>query len=60
MTRIWWVEDYLSKKVIDNKHYTTHREAMIRRNELGYGLVKYFDFQDGGVVKVDGSRLVGE
>lgn len=50
MTKIWWVEDYLSGAVIDNRHYATKEEAVERRGELGYGVVKSFEMQDGGVV----------
>ena len=41
MDRIWWVEDFLSGKVLENKYYSTREEAVTRRNELGYGLVKF-------------------
>ena len=40
MTEIFWVEDYLSGNVLENKYYSTRAEAATRRNELGYGLVK--------------------
>ncbi|MEE8494587.1 MAG: hypothetical protein V3S25_11130 [Nitrospirales bacterium] len=46
MNRIWWVEDYLSKEVLENKHYSSKEEAVKRRNELGYGLVKYHDLPE--------------
>lgn len=46
MTRIWWVEDFLSGAVLDNQHYITHKEAVDKRNELGFGIVKYADLQD--------------
>ena len=37
---IWWVEDFLSGKVLENKHYSKKAEAVEARNRLGYGLVK--------------------
>ena len=60
MTEIFWIEDFLSGEVIENKYYSTRKEAATRRNEMGYGLVKAFDLQDGGVIKVDGSRRMGD
>ncbi len=54
MTRMYWVEDFMSGAVIDNQHYTEKQPAVDRRNELGYGIVKWFDFQDGGKFSVDG------
>jgi len=59
MTEIFWVEDFLSGNVLENKYYSTRAEATIRRNEIGYGLVKSFELQDGGVIpKRKGSDLV--
>jgi hypothetical protein len=59
MIEIWYVEDYMSGQVMENKYYSTHAEATTRRNELGYGLVKSLELQDGGVIpRRDGSELV--
>lgn len=38
--KIFWVEDFLSGKVLENTYYSTHAEAAARRNELGYGIIK--------------------
>ena len=43
---IFWVEDFMSGKVLDNKHYLTRQEAAARRNELGYGIVKWHEIKD--------------
>ncbi len=48
MTEIFWIEDYLSGIVLENKYYSTHAEAATRRNELGYGLVRSLELQNGG------------
>ena len=40
---IYWVEDFLSKDVIEQKFYSTKAEAVDRRNELGYGIVRWWD-----------------
>ncbi len=40
MNEIYWVEDGMSKGVLDNRYYSTKEEAVARRNEIGYGLVK--------------------
>lgn len=59
MIEIWFVEDYLSGKVLENKHYSNKAEAVKARNRLGYGLVKRYQLADGGVVpKRDGNDLV--
>ena len=59
MTEIFWVEDFMSGNVLENKYYSTRAEAAARRNELGYGIVKSLKLQDGGVVpKRDSSELV--
>ncbi len=59
MTEIFWVEDFMSGNVMENKYYSTRAEAATRRNEMGYGLVKSLKLQDGGVIpKRDGSELV--
>lgn len=42
---IFWVEDFLSGEVIDNKYYSTREEASICRNAMGYGLVKEWKSQ---------------
>lgn len=47
MTKIWWVEDYLSGNVLENRHYTTQEEAVAARERLGYGMVKSFDLEPG-------------
>lgn len=49
MTEIWWVEDFLSGEVLENRYYSEKQEAVDRRNELGYGIVKSFELQDGGM-----------
>lgn len=59
MTRMYWVEDFLSGAVLDNRHYQTREAAAARRNELGYGVVKWFDFQDGGSFTVEGGCPMG-
>lgn len=46
MTRIFWVEDFMSGEVMENKYYSTREEATTRRNELGYGLVKSWKRRD--------------
>ncbi len=51
MTEIFWVEDYMSGEVMEHRYYPTREEAATRRNELGYGLVKSFELQDGGTFK---------
>ena len=43
--KVFWVEDFLSGEVIDNKYYSIREEAAARRNELGYGIVKEFKSQ---------------
>lgn len=59
MIEIWFVEDYLSGKVLENKHYSNKAEAVKARDRLGYGLVKSHQLADGGVVpRRDGSDLV--
>ena len=59
MTEIFWVEDFMSGNVMENKYYSTRAEAVTRRNEMGYGLVKSLKLQDGGVIpKRDSSELV--
>ncbi len=59
MTEIFWVEDLMSGEVMENKYYSTRAEAAARRNEMGYGFVKSFKLQDGGVVpNRKGSDLV--
>lgn len=45
MIEIWWVEDYLSGKVLENKHYSDKAEAVKARNRLGYGLVKSYKIE---------------
>jgi len=57
MTEIFWVEDFLSGEVIDDKYYSTREEAAARRNEMWYGIVKSFELQDGEMIpKRDGKR----
>ena len=58
MIEIWFVEDYLSGKVLEDKHYSEKAEAVEARNRLGYGLVKSYQLRDGGVIKVDGTRRI--
>ena len=59
MTEIWWVEDFLSGNVLENKHYSEKAEAVKARNRLGYGLVKCHRLQNGGVIpQQDGNDLV--
>ncbi len=62
--RIWYVKDPMGENkisdVIDNKYYSTKQEAVDARNQYGYGYVSYHEFNDGGYVKTDGSRLMGE
>jgi len=59
MIEIWFVEDYLSDNVLENKHYSDKTEAVKARTRLGYGLVKSHQLTDGGVIpKRDGSDLV--
>lgn len=43
MIEMFWVEDFLSGKVLENKYYSTREEAAARRNELGYGIVKWVE-----------------
>jgi len=59
MTEIFWVEDFLSGEVIDNKYYSTREEAVARRNDLWYGIVKSHKLQDGGIFQPDtkGKRM---
>ena len=40
MSTIWYVEDYLNNECIDERYYSVRQEALDRRNELGYGIVK--------------------
>ena len=40
MIEIWYVEDYLSKEVLENRYFSSHEEATCWRNKLEYGLVK--------------------
>ena len=51
MTEIFWIEDFMSGKVMEHQYYQTRAKAAARRNELGYGIVKSFEFQDGGTFK---------
>ena len=51
MTEIFWIEDYMSGEIMEHRYYQTREEAATRRNELGYGLVKSFELQDGGTFK---------
>ena len=44
--RIWFVEDYLSGGVIDDKYFSTKEEAVTLRNLLGYGIVKSYQIID--------------
>lgn len=55
MSKIWWIEDYLSGKAIDNRYYSTKEEAIARRDELGYGHVKSWE-----VIKEDGTQYYEE
>ncbi len=58
MTEIFWVEDYMSGEVMEHRYYSTREEAATQRNELGYGLVRSFELQDGGVIpKRDDSEM---
>ena len=50
MTEIWYVEDFMSKQVLGNRYYSEKDAAVKYRNELGYGLVTRYQFQDGGVI----------
>ena len=59
MTEIFWVEDFLSGNVLENKYYSTRAEAVTRRDERGCGFVRSLELQNGGVIpKGDGSELV--
>ena len=59
MIEIWFVQDYLSGNVLENKHYSEKAEAVEARNRLGYGLVKSHRLQNGGVIpQRDGNDLV--
>jgi hypothetical protein len=40
---IYWIEDYLSGEVIEQKFYSEKSEAVDRRNALGYGFVRELD-----------------
>ncbi len=40
MTEIFWVEDLMNGNTLDNRYYSTKAEAVTRRNEIGYGVVK--------------------
>ena len=51
MTELFWVEDFMSGEVLDHQYYRTRKEAAARRNKLGFGVVKSFEFQDGGAFK---------
>ena len=53
MIEIWFVQDFLSGEVIDNKYYSIRGEAVARRNELGYGIVKEVDLSGITVVRRD-------
>lgn len=53
MFKIWFVEDYLSGEVIDSRFYSEHQEAVDRRNELGYGVVKSYSFGSKGQIYID-------
>lgn len=60
MTEIWYVEDFLSGQVLENKYFSTQREAAEFRNRLGYGIVLSHQFADGGPIPPrDHSRLIG-
>ncbi len=50
MIEIWFVEDYLSGKVLEDKHYSEKAEAVDARNRLGYGLVKSYQLENGDAV----------
>lgn len=55
MIRIWWVEDFLSGQVLENKYYSEKQEAVDRRNELGYGMVKCWETHpDGKLYEIRG------
>ena len=56
MGRIWWVEDFLSGQVIENKYYSEKAEAVARRNELGYGMVKSWEVKDEAEDRQDDDR----
>ncbi len=51
MTELWFIEDPMSGEVMEHRYYQTHAEATTRHNEMGYGIVKSFEFQDGGTFK---------
>lgn len=44
--RIWYVKDAMSKDCIDNRYYSTHKEAVDARNEYGYGYVSYHELKE--------------
>ncbi len=46
---IFWVQDFLSGEVIDHKYYSTREEAAARRNEMGYGIVKWREIAESAV-----------
>jgi hypothetical protein len=56
MIELFWVEDFLSGEVLEHHYYSTREEATTRRNELGYGIVKSFKFQDGGKLTLRGGE----
>ena len=57
VSKIWWVEDYLSGEVIDNKHYSDKAEAVTERNRLGYGIVKSWEPRpEGGAYEESAGR----
>ena len=60
MIEIWFVEDYLSGKVLENKHYSIKLEAVDARDRLGYGLVKSYRIQNGGVIPKSKPRLLAD
>jgi hypothetical protein len=37
---IWYVQDWLTKDCLDGRYYTDKQDAVDRRNELGYGIVR--------------------
>jgi len=46
--RIWFVEDPLSKNVLDDTYYSNEAEAVDFQNRLGCGVVKSYELPDGG------------
>jgi hypothetical protein len=59
MTELWFVEDFMSGNVLENKYYSTKAEAVAARERLCYGIIKSYRFQDGGRITMrDGSTLV--